>query len=158
MQPLVAIVRAVVPERIEREIHIEAPLEVVWSVITEPRHVAGWFSDLAEIDLRPGGELTLTWPADGVARGRVVSVEPPTYFSFRWMRWAGGEFSEHNSTLVEFSLVAADGGTRLRVVESGFPDIDGDDDHKARYAGENREGWPLELDELRVYAEGLVRS
>ena len=38
-----------VPERIEREIVIDAPLEVVWSIVTEPAHVGSWFSDSAEI-------------------------------------------------------------------------------------------------------------
>jgi uncharacterized protein YndB with AHSA1/START domain len=50
-----------VPERIEREISIDAPLEVVWAVVTESQHISGWFSDSAQIDLRPGGELILTW-------------------------------------------------------------------------------------------------
>ncbi len=42
-------------DRIEREIHLRAPVERVWQVITEPRYVAQWFGQKAEIDLRPGG-------------------------------------------------------------------------------------------------------
>ena len=64
-----------VPERIEREIVIEAPIDVVWAVLTEPEHVAGWFSDLAEIDLRPGGEATFDWREHGPARAWVERVE-----------------------------------------------------------------------------------
>ena len=48
-----------VPERIEREILIDAPLETVWAIVTEPQHVGTWFSNSAEIDLRPGGKATL---------------------------------------------------------------------------------------------------
>ncbi|MEO9181332.1 MAG: SRPBCC domain-containing protein, partial [Acidimicrobiales bacterium] len=40
---------------IEREIRIEAPIEVVWNVITNPIEIVKWFADEAEIDLRPGG-------------------------------------------------------------------------------------------------------
>ena len=145
-----------VPERIEREILIQAPLEVVWAVVTEPEHVGGWFSDSATIDLRPGGETILVWDDHGTSHGRVVSVEPPTYFAFRWMRGPDRGYREGNSTLVEFSLTAEGEGTRLRVVESGFRDIDGSDSDKARSAEENRRGWKHELGELRDYVTELV--
>jgi uncharacterized protein YndB with AHSA1/START domain len=142
----------VVPERIEREILIEAPIEVVWAVLTEPEHVAGWFSDSAEIDLRPGGEATFDWPEHGgPARAWVERVEPPHTFAFRWMRSVGAEQRKDNSTLVEFTLTAEGDRTHLRVVESGFRELDWSEDKKASYAEENTRGWPLELDELREY-------
>ena len=72
-----------VPERIEREILIEAPIDVVWAVLTEPEHVAGWFSDSAEVDLRPGGDATFTWHEHGSALAWVERVEPPRFFAFR---------------------------------------------------------------------------
>lgn len=147
-----------VPERIEREILIEAPLETVWAVVTEPEHIGGWFSDSADIDLRPGGKAILNWKEHGTAHGRVEKVEPPRFFSFRWIRSAGTELREGNSTLVEFSLSAEGDGTRLRVVESGFPELDGSDDDKARYAEEHRQGWELELDELREYVRQQARG
>jgi uncharacterized protein YndB with AHSA1/START domain len=148
----------VVPERIEREILIEAPLDTVWAVVTESEHVRNWFSDSADIDLRPGGKAILTWKEHGAAHGRVEAVDPPHFFSFRWIRGAGTELREGNSTLVEFSLSAEDDGTRLRVVESRFPELDGSDADKARYAEEHRQGWELELDELREYVRQQVRA
>ena len=63
-----------VPERIEREVLIEAPLEVVWAVVTDPEHVGGWFGDSAEIDLRPGGEAVLTWEKHGSALAVVEKI------------------------------------------------------------------------------------
>jgi uncharacterized protein YndB with AHSA1/START domain len=147
-----------VPERIEREILIEAPPEVVWAVVTEPEHVGGWFGDSAEIDLRPGGEAVLTWEEHGSVLARVEKVEPPHFFSFRWARPVGADPGKGNSTLVEFSLSAEGQGTRLRVVESGFPALDWPDDEKATYAEENREGWKLELGHLQEYVAKLVRT
>jgi uncharacterized protein YndB with AHSA1/START domain len=144
-----------VPERIEREILIDAPLEIVWAVITQPDHVRGWFSDVAEIDLRPGGKLTLTWEGDDTEQGRVEKVEPPHFFSFRWIRGSGTEVRSGNSTLVEFSLSAEGEGTRLRVVETGFSDLDLPEDDKAKDADDHREGWERELDELREYLRRL---
>jgi len=61
-------------------------VETVWAIVTEPEHVGGWFSDSAEIDLRPGGEAILTWEEHGSARAWIEKVEPPHSFSFRWAR------------------------------------------------------------------------
>ena len=114
-----------VPDRIEQEILIDAPLDAVWAIVTEPKHVGAWFSDSAEIDLRPGGEATLTWEKYGSVRALVEKVEPPTSFSVRWRRPVGAEPGEGNSTLVEFSLSAEGEGTRFRVVDSGFTELEG---------------------------------
>ncbi|HSE80957.1 MAG TPA: SRPBCC domain-containing protein [Gaiellaceae bacterium] len=146
-----------VPDRIEREIFIDAPLETVWAIVTEPEHVGAWFSDSAEIELRPGGDTTLTWEEYGSVRARVEKVEPPTSFSFRWARPVGAEPRAGNSTLVELSLSAEGEGTRLRVVESGFRELERSEEEKAKYAGENERGWEHELGELREYASTQMR-
>jgi uncharacterized protein YndB with AHSA1/START domain len=143
-----------VPERIEHEVLVDAPVERVWSVITEAEHVGAWFGDAAEIDLRPGGAMTLTWEKHGSVLGRVEKVEPPSLFAFRWARPAGAEPREGNSTLVEFTLTGEGERTRLRVVESGFPSLEGDD--QSKYAAMNTEGWRLELEDLRRYVAELV--
>jgi uncharacterized protein YndB with AHSA1/START domain len=145
-----------VPERIEQEIVIEAPPEVVWSVLTEPEHIGAWFSDAAEVELRRGGAMTLTWEEHGSFRARVEKVEPPYAFSFRWARPEDTEPQAGNSTLVEFSLQAEGESTRLRVVESGFRELDLPADEQAKYAEGNTQGWQLELDELREYAAKQV--
>jgi uncharacterized protein YndB with AHSA1/START domain len=150
MQPMVAISSTpVVPDSIDREIVIDAPPERVWSIVTEAQHVAGWFSDEAEIDLRPGGAMLLTWHGHGAYRARVETVEAPHRFAFRWLRRKGAE----GSTLVVMTLTPEGTSTRLRVVESGFADLAWPEDERVRYADENRAGWGVELGELRAYAE-----
>jgi uncharacterized protein YndB with AHSA1/START domain len=148
----------VVPDRIEQEILIDAPLEVVWAVVTEPEHVGSWFSESADIDLRPGGEMTLTWVEHGAARARVEKVQPPHSFAFRWARSAESEPREGNSTLVELTLTAEAAATRLRVVESGFRELELPEEERAKYAEENTEGWEHELGELRDYVATQVRA
>jgi uncharacterized protein YndB with AHSA1/START domain len=147
----------VVPDAIEREIVIAAPPAVVWSIVTEAHHMAGWFSDEAEIDLRPGGRLFLTWRGHGTYEGRVEAVDPPRLFAFRWQT-REGEFSETNSTLVVMTLEPEETGTRLRVVESGFGSLPWPDDARGRYADENSKGWLTELDELRDYTTNVVAA
>ena len=141
-----------VVDSIEREIVIEAPVDVVWSVVTEPEHVARWFSDEAQIDLRPGGDGLVTWHREGGGYHlRIERVERPHTFAYRWVRRPGVEPAEGNSTLVVFSLRAEGEHTRLRVSESGFAALAWPEDEKAEYQSENVRGWALELDELRAY-------
>ena len=142
---------------IEREIVIDAPVSAVWSIVTEAQHLGGWFSDEAEIDLRAGGRMLLTWRGHGTYEGRVETVDPPRLFAFRWQT-REGDFSEKNSTLVVMTLEAEEAGTRLRVVESGFGTLPWPDDARARYMDENSKGWHTELDELRDYAAQVVAA
>ena len=145
-----------VPEQIEREVTIAAPVERVWAVITQPEHVGSWFGDAgAEIDLRPGGAMTITWAEHGLCHGVVERVEPPRVFAWRWARPMHQAVRDGNSTRVEFTLTPDDGQTRLRVVESGFRGLELSPEEQARYAEGNTEGWRMELDELAAYVAGV---
>jgi uncharacterized protein YndB with AHSA1/START domain len=146
-----------VPDQIERETFIAAPVERVWTLITEAEHLGRWFGDAgAEIDLRPGGAMVLRWDEYGESLCRVVAVEPQARFSYRWAPFkdpGGAEPVDGNSTLVEFTLQPEADGTRLRVVESGFASLDTTDEQRAANHEGNTEGWQVETDELREYAE-----
>jgi uncharacterized protein YndB with AHSA1/START domain len=146
--------------QIERETVIAAPVERVWSLLTEADHVGKWFSDSgAEIDLRPGGAMVLRWAEHGTGRARIVDVDPPRRFSYRWApireHW-GEEPTEANSTLVEFTLDAEDDGTRLRVVESGFEALEGTDEQRRTSLEGNTGGWETQLGNVRKYAERVA--
>jgi uncharacterized protein YndB with AHSA1/START domain len=147
-----------VPQRIEREILIDAPVEVVWAVVTEPDHISGWFSDSVELDLRPGGRAVLHWDRHGSVQGRVERVERPRFFSFRWVVQPGADIAVDNSTLVEFTLSAEGDSTRLTVAESGFADLSGPDDEKQGHFDSHSRGWELELDDLHEYVERRTRT
>jgi uncharacterized protein YndB with AHSA1/START domain len=149
----------VVPEQIERETVIAAPVERVWALLTEAEHLGRWFGDAgAELDLRPGGSLSLTWEQYGTVHGRVVDVEAPRRFSYRWavLRESQSEPVEGNSTLVEFTLEPEGAGTRLRVVESGFDTLFADPEKRAQRHEDNTKGWGSELAELAEYAERVA--
>jgi uncharacterized protein YndB with AHSA1/START domain len=152
-----------VPDLIEREVVIDAPVEVVWSIVTEPEHVGRWLSDSVEIDPRPGGDAVFSWEEYGSARARIERVEPPHLFAFRWVTAVGEgvadrEVGDGNSTLVEFRLSAEGDSTLLRVVESGFPQLDGSEEEQAKSAENHREGWSRELGELADYVAKVHAS
>jgi uncharacterized protein YndB with AHSA1/START domain len=147
-------------DQIERDIVIDAPVERVWTLITEAEHLGRLFGDAgAEIDLRPGGAMVLRWSDFETSHGRVVAVEPHRRFSYRWAPFkdpGGDEPVEGNSTLVEFTLQPEGDGTRLRVVESGFAALAVSEEQRAENHASNTGGWLSELDELREYAQGMA--
>jgi uncharacterized protein YndB with AHSA1/START domain len=148
-----------IPSEIEREVLIDAPPETVWSIVTEPAHISSWFSDAAEIDLRPGGEGTLTFDDRATSQRAAVrlvvqSVVSPHRFSFRWDYPAGAQAHEGNSLHVEFTLTAEGEKTRLRVVESGFEGLERPAEEKQGYADAHGKGWETHLENLRDYVAG----
>ena len=146
-----------IPEQIEREVVIAAPIERVWATITQPEHVGSWFGDAgAEIDLRPGGTIIIRWKDYGTGYGIVERVEPPRVFAWRGALIGHTEVRPDNSTVVEFTLTPEGGGTRLRVVESGFHTLAIPADEALRQAEGNVEGWRIKTAELQAYVAGLA--
>jgi uncharacterized protein YndB with AHSA1/START domain len=134
--------------RIDREVVIEAPVEVVWRTITEPDQVAQWFADRVDLVIEPGAHGYLEFGDQG---GPVVveTVDPPARFSFRWNHPHGQEPVAGNSMLVEFTLTPEGAErTRLRVVETGHELCDWPEEEKQRYAAEHQGGWAEFLDRL----------
>jgi uncharacterized protein YndB with AHSA1/START domain len=122
---------------IERTLELDAPRARVWGAITDPAELSRWFPQRAEWDLRPGGTGTFFWEGYGSFPIEVVSVEEPGYLAWRW----GMESDE--VTLVEWWLdERPDGGTTLRMRESGFT--------TPKHRAGNDEGWTEELGELEA--------
>jgi uncharacterized protein YndB with AHSA1/START domain len=144
-------------DRIERDVLIAAPVERVWELITSADHVGRWFADAgAEIELRPGGMLSLSWRDHGTFYGRVEAVDPPRRFAWRWLSAIGSraEPTPANSTLTEFTLATEGDGTRVAVIESGFDALDMDAAERTAALASHTRGWPAELDDLVTYATG----
>jgi uncharacterized protein YndB with AHSA1/START domain len=144
-------------DRIERDTFIKAPVERVWAVITEPEHVGAWFGqgEPAQIDLRPGGIMTLDHGEYGVFPTLIVAVDPPRHLAYRWASGYPGQVAdEGNSTLVEFFLEPEADGTRLRVTETGFASVTVPPEHRD-HAGYDSHlaGWIEVVDNLRGYSE-----
>jgi len=141
-----------IPDRIEHDVLIEAPVDTVWRIITEPEHIAQWFSDAAEVDLRPGGVGTLIFgdPSSTETKSQPFFIEtfdPTSHFSFRWCHEDSNDRST-KSLLVEFTLEPEGSDTRLRLVESN---------HSARWGEEGYDdhvkGWNVIVPRLVEHAE-----
>ncbi|HEY5437973.1 MAG TPA: SRPBCC domain-containing protein [Acidimicrobiales bacterium] len=137
---------------IEREIRIDAPIDVVWDVITNPKEIVKWFADEAEIDLRPGGTGFLKFVEAGhLAPLEVVTVEPPHKFSYRWNQKKGEQASDNNSMLVEFILSEDNGATILHLVEGSLDAVAWSEDEKTEYFNDHTNGWTHFGDRLNAY-------
>jgi uncharacterized protein YndB with AHSA1/START domain len=104
---------------IDRDILIEAPVEVVWRTITEPEQISQWFADRVDLVIEPGAHGYMAFGDQG---GPVVVevVDRPVRFSFRWNHPRGEE-----------------------PVAGNWPDAE-----KQRYADEHSEGWVEYLERL----------
>jgi uncharacterized protein YndB with AHSA1/START domain len=152
----------VIADRIEREIRIEAPIEVVWAVITEPDQISQWFANEVDIEARPGAEGTFTFVNRETGKAssynvHVERLEPPYRFAFRWVYPDGVVPGPTNAPLVEFTLAEeSDEVTRLTLVESGIRATAWDDAEKERYYAEHEAGWERMTGRLWDYASGRV--
>ncbi|MCU1375732.1 MAG: hypothetical protein JWO68_3018 [Actinomycetia bacterium] len=132
---------------IERDLILPQPIERVWTALTDPKELGSWFPDRVQLDVRPGGEGTFAFDIEGgehVAAVVVEAVEPMTRFAFWW--GDVGNVADQR-TLVDFTLEAVDGGTRLHLVESGFAKMANGDDMREG----NEHGWTIQLGKLPGY-------
>lgn len=110
------------------ECELAAPPEKVWRALTEPEILARW---LMPNDMRaePGQRFQLR-PTNGngaVGRGpiecEIIAAEPNRKLSYSWRGPADERDADGRrlDTVVTFLLSEIAGGTRLRVIHSGFP-------------------------------------
>ncbi|MDY0910445.1 SRPBCC domain-containing protein [Microbacterium sp. CFBP9034] len=139
---------------VRRTIRIAAPVEKVWSAVTEPAHISRWFGQAAFAGTDAGARGTLTWPGRDPIPVRIEAIDALRTVSYRWGNDdASGvvpdELDDAHSTVFTFTLVAVPGGTELTVVETGFETTS---DPAANLA-DHRQGWNGELDKLVALLE-----
>ncbi len=119
-----------VADRIEKQVMLKAPRSRVWRAISDAKEFGEWFRVKFEEPFRQGsairGQVTYPGYEHVTMEITVERVEPERYFSYRWHP-AGVDksvdYSAEPTTLVEFTLEDAPGGTRLTITESGFDRI-----------------------------------
>ena len=135
-------------DQIKREIFINAPIQKVWDLISQP---AWWVGDAPGPDkVQVNGSRVVADTKYGKFPVLIEQSEPPNYLACRWASsFPGEEPKGGNSTLVEFKLTSKDEGTVLRVVESGFSLLTATEEEKREYFKGNVQGWEMQMDVLR---------
>ncbi|MDE9366693.1 SRPBCC domain-containing protein [Luteipulveratus sp. YIM 133132] len=149
------------PDTIEREIRIDAPVERVWALVSEP----GWW--INEGTVRPhrieqrDGVSVVTDEKWGEFPIETTEVVDQRTISFRWLVNGDADTNRQDApessllpTVVTFTLEPADGGTLVRVVERGFSGGDVADEVRQKAYEDNTEGWETELGAAKKHVEG----
>lgn len=117
--------------------------ELVWRTLTTPELMGRWLMEPTGFEARVGTRFTYqTTPAgewDGVIHCRVLDVIPNERLAYEWRGGhdANADYGSRLETVVTWTLTKVDGGTRLRLVHSGFRLPDND------FAFKNMsKGWP----------------
>ena len=149
--------------KLEREVRIDAAPGTVFEVITSPEHLKEWWPDEAVLDPTPGatGELVFgdrSSPDVQIPKVTVVEADPPRLFSFRWVYPDDEDARADNSLLVTFELTPVDGGTLLRMTETGFREKGWEiATLEAAYA-DHVEGWDRFVPAIAEYTARLVST
>ena len=133
------------PTRIERELHIEAPPELVFRYLTDSDKLVQWMGRNATAEARPGGALRIDYNGFDIMRGNFVEVVPSTRVVFTWGWETLGDAMRPGASTVEFDLSHDGAGTRLKMVHSGLT---------AAEAEHHGMGWDRFLPELVRVSEG----
>jgi uncharacterized protein YndB with AHSA1/START domain len=129
---------AIIDERIEHEIRIQAPPEVVFSYLTDPAKHPAWMGQSADLDARPGGIYRCVMNEQATVRGTYLSVQRPHRVVFTW-GFEGNQAVPPGSSTVEITLTRDGDATILRLTHTGLP-------HPT--LASHSQGWQGYLDQL----------
>jgi uncharacterized protein YndB with AHSA1/START domain len=117
-------------DRIEKKVQLAAPRSRVWRAISDSKQFGEWFRVKLEEQFAEGktvrGAILHKGYENARMELRIERIEPERYFSYRWHPYAIDpkvDYSGEPTTLVEFLLEEANGGTALTIIESGFDRI-----------------------------------
>ena len=127
-------------DQIEKTILLQAPLDRVWDAIADSSKFGTWFGAKFDGPFEAGRCIRATivpttMDAEvGASQQKyagvpfavqVETVDAPRCLAFRWnpSAEASPDLDAGPTTLVTFELEATDGGTQLRITESGFDSI-----------------------------------
>jgi uncharacterized protein YndB with AHSA1/START domain len=143
--------------RVEKQIVLKAPRAKVWRALVNPQAFGEWFGvKMSGPPMEAGQHLSgnITYPGweHLVMEIWIESVEPEKHLSWRWHPAAiepNVDYSAEPTTLVEFELQEVEGGTLLKVVESGFDALPLA--RRSKALGMNARGWQEQMLNIDKY-------
>ncbi len=168
-----------IPDRIEKEVILRAPVARVWRALTDHEEFGRWFGVKLDRPFVAGQTVKGTFnqvldeqqimeyqrsrglqpskmkvPAGPIVFCTVERIEPERYFSFHWIPYgidAECDIEREPTTLVEFRLEPVPDGTRLIIIESGFDRVPLH--RRERAFRMNEGGWSAQAENIRQYVE-----
>jgi uncharacterized protein YndB with AHSA1/START domain len=144
-------------DKIEKQILLQAPRTRVWRALTDSKEFSTWFKATITQPFKPGTRVSATLNCGGhdplAVDFDIERMDPETHFSYRWHPTPdAGMKSDEPTTLVEFTLSDVDGGTLLKVVESGFDRLPVE--RRAAALKGNEGGWTKQMVAIEAYLDG----
>jgi uncharacterized protein YndB with AHSA1/START domain len=157
----------VIADRIEKQVLLRAPRARVWRALSDFAEFGTWFGMKFDTAFTPGARMRGVIVPTGVDaevakkqkpyEGKPVEIlieqmEPERLFSFRWHPYAldsDVDYSAEPTTLIVFTLEEAEGGTLLKITESGFDGIPLARRERAFMANEG--GWSMVVKLIERY-------
>ena len=146
-------------DRIEKQVLLRAPKSRVWRALTDAEEFGAWFRVKLEgqfaVGQRIRGKITYPGYEHLTMDATVERMDQEKLFSFRWHPGAvdpNVDYLKEPSTLVEFRLEEAKGGTLLTVVESGFDRLPPERREEA-FRG-NERGWAIQMENIKRHVDG----
>ena len=143
-------------DRIEKTILLRAPRSRVWQAVANAEEFGTWFLMKLAGPFVAGkpvrGEITHPAHAGFQFEIWVERIEAEHLFSYRWHPYAidrAADYSKEPTTLVEFRLEDAPGGTRLSIVESGFDKLP--PERRETSLRMNDQGWSEQIKNVERY-------
>jgi uncharacterized protein YndB with AHSA1/START domain len=140
-------------DRIEKTVFVKAPRTRVWRAISNHEEFGSWFRVKLENPFVAGRNVVGQMIEKDIRfEAQVERVEPETLLAFRWHPYAvdpAVDYSQEPTTLVEFRLADAPGGTQLTVTESGFDQIP--PHRRAEALRMNDQGWTIQVERIARY-------
>ncbi len=145
---------------VEHEVLVDAPIDLVWDVVTKPEHVRQWFGADVDLIAEPGasGELRFSRRDNDeqvVLRAVVDRVLRPHLYELHWTGHPSEPVGDHPWTQVSFSFSSEGDGTRLRVTETGFEHVGLKGEAAESYRQGHVQGWNGLIDSLSAYTASI---
>jgi uncharacterized protein YndB with AHSA1/START domain len=141
----------------ETGLEIKAPVDAVWSALTEAPEIVRWFALEADVTPGAGGSVVWRWADAYRWQTRIEIWEPARRLALTYNQTKNSDHRDlggpaetaGHEMVVDFQIASHAGGTWLRCVHSGFGrDASWDDELEGV-----RRGWLAELESLRHYLE-----
>ena len=126
-------------------IDIDAPIDAVYAMFTEPDQLIRWIGIRAMLEPTPGGQFRFELMPGEFCSGRYLELDPPNKVVFTWGWESGALPVEPGSSTVTVVLTEEGGTTHVQLTHSDLPT----DAMREHHAG----GWGNFLPRLKEAAE-----
>src|SRR5689334_7969432 len=133
-------------DEIIKDVTLAAPIERVWSALTNPASMQGWLGpdNKLSVDLKVGGKYVIF---DGETTGAFTQIDKPNLLEYTWRQSTWD--ANWPDSIVRWELTPNSTGTNVRLSHTRFPNTDERDNHD--------EGWDIYfLEPLEDYLDGGI--